>query len=144
MSPLFQLIVQEVGRIHARIWLVNSIRSAKILYSTFLLQQNWDTTELTPKQERRGLSKIRCKEHRGRPNAQWCQKCGARSPLGIPEKDILPEEIQTIWNIIRGKEKYVTNGRSTHLATNVNDVEQANCSHVEKIRRRRTRVSPIQ
>lgn len=61
-----------------------------------------------------------------------------------PEKDILPEEIQTIWNIIRGKEKCVRNGRSTHLAVNVNDVEQANCSHVEKIRRRRTRVSPIQ
>jgi len=39
-----------------------------------------------------------------------------------PEKDILPEEIQTIWNIIRGKEKCVRNGRSTHLAVNVYDV----------------------
>jgi hypothetical protein len=58
--------------------------------------------------------------------------------------DILPEEIQTIWNIIRGKEIYARKGHSTHLVINGNDVEQANCSHVEKIRRRRTRVSPIQ
>ena len=45
---------------------------------------------------------------------------------------------------MRDKEKYVRNGHPTHLTINVNDIEQANCSHVEKIRRRRTRVSPIQ